>query len=308
MKTDLVCGVAVLSVCVSYGAATSLLWLYQVATPRDWLLERLKDLHVRIDTEQPWAAGRGAQRNLALLRTSIAKPWVLVPTSRVQAGWRHVHSLEDAHVLELPEHVVDEGLAMARTRLDGLSNPVAQGLVKSINEAKGKSLDRKRAVLRNAEIFRHDRNDTTYEDLAGLLAKAVWLTLGALALVVTLAFLFDRESYFLLGAAGALISRLTRVLERRPSASDYGAAFSTLILSPAAGALAGWVGVLTAVVLADDPFNVLDDRFNELWDDATEPLGLFVAFVFGFSERLFNRLLGVAEGQIGRQLPEGEPG
>jgi hypothetical protein len=60
--------------------------------------------------------------------------------------------------------------------------------------------------------------------------------------------------------------------------------------------------------VAIDPFNVLDDRFNELWDDAAEPLGLFVAFLFGFSERLFNRLLGVAKSQVGRTLPEGEAG
>jgi hypothetical protein len=114
VKTDLVCSVAVLSICVGYGVAAWLLWRYQVAAPRDWLLARLNDTHVRIDTEKPWAAGPGAQDNLKWLGEWIDKRRIFLPPSRVQSVWRHVHSIEDAHVLELPDHVVDERLSMAR--------------------------------------------------------------------------------------------------------------------------------------------------------------------------------------------------
>jgi hypothetical protein len=56
-------------------------------------------------------------------------------------------------------------------------------------------------------------------------------------------------------------------------------------------------------VLAGDPFNVLSDNFDHLWDDATDPLALLIAFIFGFSERLFNQVLSLAESQVGGVLP-----
>lgn len=304
MKTDVVSNIAVLGICIGYAIAAWLVQMLRVAAPRDWLLQRVKNTKARIDTEQ-WEAGPPAKENLSELETRIDKAALFIPTWRVQAGWRHVHELEDARVLELPSAAVDEQLQSNRTRLADDSGPEAKGLATRIAKALNEKddLDRRRALLQEAEVYLHNRSDTTYEELAALIAKAVWLTLLALAFIVGLTILFDRESYFLLGAAGALISRLTRVLRRAPKSSDWGAAWSTLILSPAAGALAGWIGVLITHVLASEPFDVLGVRFSEPWENALDTLGLVVAFMFGFSERLFDKLLGVAESEIGGKLP-----
>lgn len=310
MKTDLVSSWVVLLVCLGYGIAAWVVQMYRVVPPRDWLRQRIWYLKAQIASDD-WAVGADGERDLAKVEKGVSKLWLVVPVSRVQAGWRNVHGLEDKHVLELPPKLVDEQLETARMRLKTIPGEASASFVKRIDAAlkphvPPHSHQERAALLREAEIFRHNYNDTNYENLANLLGKAVWLTWLALGIVVALAALFDRESYFLLGAAGGLISRLTRVLRQRPEASDYGAEWSTLILSPAAGGLAGWVGVAIAVALADEPFNVLSDHFAQPWDDAAAPLGLALAFLFGFSERLFERLLDVAVRQAGGEFPKND--
>jgi hypothetical protein len=274
------------------------------------LLERILFLEARTkkDNHPTWEA------DLHEIKARIDRGWVRVPSSMVQAGWRNVHEVSAELVLTDSDALVYERLASACSQLKGIPGERAKDLVKRIEGAlaeeptadEGGRSSNRRELLREADLFRHDTNDRNYEDLAGLLGKAVWLTLVALAIVVGLAVLFDRESYFLFGAAGALISRLSRVLKRRPSASDWGAEWSTLVLSPAAGAVAGWMGVLVTSVLAREPFGVLSDHFIGPWNNASQPLGFAVAFVFGFSERLFNRLLGTAVTQVGGALPKEE--
>ena len=122
-------------------------------------------------------------------------------------------------------------------------------------------------------------------------------------MVSALAFLFDRQSWFLLGAAGGLVSRLTQILKRRPTAKDYGADWSSIILSPATGALTGWIGVAIIVVLAQDPVKLLDAKFAAPWDNATLPLGLLVAFLCGFSARFFTKLVDSGISAIGGAFP-----
>jgi hypothetical protein len=324
VTTDVVSGWYVIGICLAYGMAAWLLQLHRAVAPREWLRERIWSLEARIDAED-WENKAGWKKNLERISKSISKPWWRLSISTVQAGWRNIHGLEDEHVLKLPAFVVDEQLRSEGARLAGIRGADAKSLAKRIDKAleprqredkpslarrksreEAPDADDRAALLREVRVWRHNRSDRNYEDLAGLLGKAVWLTLLALAFVVGLALLFDRESFFLFGAAGALISRLTRVLKRRPRASDYGAEWSTLILSPAAGALAGWVGVLIAAVLADPPFDVLSDHFASVWDDASQPLGFFIAFVFGFSERLFDRLLAAAESQVRGKVPPEE--
>jgi beta-lactamase superfamily II metal-dependent hydrolase len=299
MSTDVISDFPLVLACVAYAIVAWLLQMSRVVAPRDWLRQRLKDVAARLvhtdeeRAEQAWA------------EQSVDKPWWRLPTSRVQAGWRYVHKAEDEQVLHLAEHLVEEQLRTAESQLASIAGDRAKSLRERIRkslETTGTSSQRS-ALLRETKIFLHNLSDTNHEDEAALLSKALWLTILALALVSALGVLFDREAYFLLGATGALISRLTRVLRRQPKASDYGASWSTLILSPAAGALAGWVGVLVASALAGDPFKVLGDAFAAPWSDATNLLGLTVAFVSGFSERWFDRLLGVTETQLGGALP-----
>jgi len=307
MKTDFVASWVVLVVGGAYALAAWLVQMHRVAPPRDWLQQRIWYLQTLIVSGR-WPKGSADWPAIEEVQKTVAKRWICVPISKVQAGWRNIHGFEDLHLLDLPPERVDAQLKTARTRLAAVPGPEAAGFVGRIDAAlkatPALTPAARAALLREAEIFRHNLSDSKYEDLASLLGKAVWLTVVALGIAVGLAVFFDRESFLLLGAAGGLISRLSRVLQRRPTASDYGAEWSTLILSPAAGALAGWVGVAITVALASEPFNVFTDKFAKPWDDATLPLGLLVAFVFGFSERLFNRLLDVAQTQVGGQLPQ----
>jgi hypothetical protein len=290
--------------------------MYRVVPPRDWLRQRLWSIKDEVDSGRWFQGGRPPPKGggpgraskaeaLAKVENGISKLWVRVPVSKVQAGWRYVHGLEDAHVPDLPREVVDEQLKTVAVRLQTIPGVESKDLRDRLDKPP-KERKRRAALLREAQIFRHNYQDTRYENLASLLGKAVWLTWVALAFVVALAALFDLEPYFLLGAAGGLISRLTRVLRRRPRASDYGAEWSTLIISPAAGAVLGWLGVLITVALANDPFNVLSDDFAKLWDDASAPLGLAIAFLFGFSERFFDRLVARWEAQVTGKFPDEE--
>jgi hypothetical protein len=60
------------------------------------------------------------------------------------------------------------------------------------------------------------------------------------------------------------------------------------------------------VTLSNPPFDAVSDEFSELWDDPKKPLGLVLAFAFGFSERLFSRLTRSAADLVGGSLPEEE--
>lgn len=307
MTTDVVSDLTLVAVCAGYALAAWLVQMYRVVPPRDWLLQRTRSIRVRLGPSDPSAPDE-RRSNLDWLDSRVGRPWIVVPTSRVQAGWRHVHGLEDELVLSLPADEVDARLRTTATRLGTMGGDQAAAFVARIGEALDApaNLGERRALLREVEVFRHNVSDGNYEDLASLLAKAVWLAVVALALVAALGSLFDRETYFLLGAAGGLISRLSRVLRRRPDAGDYGASWSTMLLAPAAGALMGWLAVLLVNVLTNPPFNLFDDRFAAPWANAYHGLGLLLAFAFGFSERLFERLLGVTVKKAGGTFDEEE--
>lgn len=69
--------------------------------------------------------------------------------------------------------------------------------------------------------------------------------------------------------------------------NDYGASWGPLVLSPVAGALAGWLGVLVIGALSDGGLSILAPSLKVSW--AADPGGpeLGLSFLFGFSERLF---------------------
>jgi hypothetical protein len=315
VTTDLISDEWLIGVCVVYAAAAWMLQMYRVVPPRDWLLERIQDLRTRSAAEA-WKAESTIHENLNWLEGKVDGAGLLLPTSRVQMGWRLVHSIEDKHLQELEADLVDEQLRTLKCQLATMSGSEAKCVVKRIDDELKKdeakkddhgliNVDRgrRKALLQEVSIFRHNAMDRDYEDAAALLAKAVLVAVLAAAIVAGLGVLFDRESFFLFGAAGALVSRLTRVLRRRPKADDYGASWSTLIISPIGGALVGWVAVAIVAALANKPFEVLGTEFSSIWDDATSLLAFAVAFVAGFSERWFTRLVGTAESQLVGKLP-----
>jgi hypothetical protein len=249
---------------------------------------------------------------------AVGRPLGRVSQSEVLAGWRALHQQQ----VELLDDLGDAGLsvelraaahelstgdstAWMRERAGELADALSAGGAPDGTVAEAKALAR-----RMRELI-YDARDCTFEDAAMLYRKAVWLTVVAAAAIATLGATVDTgEAFFLIGAVGGLMSRLNRVLARRPRAHDYGASWSTLILAPIAGALAGWLGVLLTEALAGQ-FGVLDEAsFKELFSGAEsltgsrEALALAIAFVFGFSERLINRAVSTAEDRVVPRLPD----
>jgi hypothetical protein len=147
-----------------------------------------------------------------------------------------------------------------------------------------------RACLQQALRLLQDRRDTRFESLADLQTKSVWLAVLGIALILIASVTAGREAFFVFGALGAFVSRLGRLLRRKPSEYDYGASSGALYLSPVAGAIAGWLGVLLVSALADSNVNVLGSAFSGIWDNPGL-LAFAVATVSGFSERVLNRVL-----------------
>ena len=298
MKIDFFQTSQVLLAAVVYGVV--ILWInyYSSYPPRDWLLERIAHLRTR--------EGFRDQPTAALLReteTSLKRPWN-IRASYIQACWRLVHAIEDEYAMHQPAGEVRVALESMRDRLAATEASGASELVERIDsavEAADEVTVEHRALLREAQAFRHNLNDSAYEDLAHLMTKAMWLTAAGLAAIALLAQVKDRELYLLLGAAGGLMSRLTRILKEQPSGTDYGALWSTLILSPVSGALAAWIGIVLIAALGTEPVSLIDERIAPLvWDQGDHVFGLGLAFLLGFSERLF---AGVVESAESRYTP-----
>lgn len=153
------------------------------------------------------------------------------------------------------------------------------------------------ASVKDALRVLYEARDGYYEGLAEWDSKTVWLTIIGLALIVALV-AYDQglhASLLLFGAAGGFMSRLSRALHTQSATSDYGAYWTTLFLSPVAGALAGWLGCLLAVIAKDQ--KVLGEAFKQVaWDTATPTtVMLGLAIVLGFSERLFDTIVSSLE-------------
>jgi len=238
--------------------------------------------------------------------------------AKILAGWRTLHRDQVAQVKSLEREDV---IVQLRTRLpelpdDNRSRAVRVAATEALTtltkeSATAADLDGAKRVLEQVLRIAYDSRDSVYEEAADVHRKTLWLATLAAALVAALgAALQEGEAFFLVGAVGGLVSRLNRVLSRRPRANDYGASWSTLILAPIAGALAGWLGVLLTEALASD-FGVFDEEtFTAIFSGGEDlpadraTLALAVAFVFGFSERLINRAAATAEDRIVPRLPE----
>ena len=157
-------------------------------------------------------------------------------------------------------------------------------------------LERWRALLSEALGLIDDRTDTDYATLVSWNNKTVWLLGCALFFIVLLAATLQNALFFLVGAAGGLLSRLSRTLYRDDVPTDYGASWATLFLSPAVGALAGWFGIL--LVILGVQLQVLGPVLAVSWCNRYSAVALALAFLLGFSERLFDGILNQLQGKI----------
>ena len=139
-------------------------------------------------------------------------------------------------------------------------------------------------------VFAHRDGQRADEDMAH--SKALLLMVTAILLIVILA-AFQNGILFLLGALGSLLSRLSRSLGAEGIVTHW----IGLFLSPLAGALAGWAGVLIAAVLIYEEVLYISGIQDIQWSDPYALPALGLAFLLGFSERLFSQVTSVVQTQ-----------
>ena len=144
----------------------------------------------------------------------------------------------------------------------------------------------------------YDSTDTEFASIASWHKKTAWLVGLSLLLVVVLTATFGHATFFLLGALGGLMSRLSRVLVRQQLPTDYGFSWTTMFLSPMVGALAGWSGVLLLALAVK--YKVLGDLFASVsWAEPQSELVMGLALLLGVSERMFVKIIEGVEGKMG---------
>jgi hypothetical protein len=157
--------------------------------------------------------------------------------------------------------------------------------------------ERRVALLKDALACLYQANDDDYDGHVTWHRKSMWLMVCALMLVLVLALTLGHALLFLMGALGGLLSRLSRAITGEGVPNEYGAYWTTLFLSPVAGALTGWGGAL--LVTLGVKLGVLGAALAPLgWDGPVTAVLLATALLFGGAERLFLRLLENIEPKV----------
>jgi hypothetical protein len=293
---------------------------------RDWLIRYLKTLRcVGKDCEASQCSKPGIEQcaisdeleELGATGNRIGKFWQFlkpISTSKVLSGWRFAHSIAVKRVSTQTQQEVRAKLERIPAQLSDLTRPDAGALAKKIEQIlvggpstalgaydPGKATEKlayECAVLQEALIVIYDERDSRYGAFSGLQSKSVWLAIFGIFLIVLGGIVLHREVLFFFGVLGAFVSRLSSIRSRTPMDTDYGASTGRLLVSPIAGALSGWLGVLVVSQLSGPPFNILNKQFANVWTTPLSRMAFVIAVVFGFSERLLNRLLRSAADKI----------
>ena len=226
--------------------------------------------------------------------------------SRDLVAWDLVHRVEAEAAATLSGPALVARLMKAQSQLDDLPERkriywsiVLNDLLAGSPHTKLRDEQVAQAILHNLLTELYDARDTKFTNLATQQNKVTWMVFTGLAIMAALVSQ-GYEDLLMAGAVGGILSRLQRELDRREVPSDYGLSWSVLFLSPVSGALSAWAGVLLMQSL--QKLNVIDlSALLPANIDLTDPTGavLGIAIVFGFSERLLDRIVRQATEEIG---------
>ncbi len=217
------------------------------------------------------------------------------------SGWGYVHEAERQMVPFLADATVRVRLEGVEQRLrlatDAPCLALADAIQKDLAAQPADEL-RLRALLAKGLDAVYGREDNGYANLVSWQNKTSWLVGCGLVLILVLAAATQHHAILLLvGAVGGLLSRLSRSLDRKDVPTDYGASWTTLFLSPVAGALGAWAGLLVMELAKE--LSVLGSAFTTDLANPCEAKTLAIALVFGFSERLLDGVLDKVVGKSG---------
>lgn len=138
--------------------------------------------------------------------------------------------------------------------------------------------------------------------------KVLWITVSGLILLVLIAVFLGSAELLIVGAVGAYLSRLTRIIRRADAQpEDVSSYWTNLLLGPLLGALAAYGGVLLIAVFNE--FELAGPALANVGFDldaagVDRTLTLSLGFAFGITEGLVNRIAsGVDVALTGRPDP-----
>ena len=306
---------AVPLVALAYFAVLLVVRWNLIAWPARLILrQQIGDLKLRLKLEKTGDAEK--DRKIADLQYTLEKAVERLNKVRLpdrifwtrgqeMANGRHVSETERELAILQPEPMVRARLQTAVQELREIPTKSAGALAELIHhDLRGQPTEpRMRALLYEALGTIFGRRDDDNDSLLTWHSKTLWLSaVGILLLIALEGVKRGGGGLFALGATGGFLSRLMRTLKRANVPTDYGAYWTTLFLSPVVGALAGWTSVL--LIELARYLQILGNMFAPITLNMPESYGnlpLTVAFLFGFSERLFDEILKPLEQKIGER-------
>jgi hypothetical protein len=230
------------------------------------------------------------------------------------AAWRLIHDAERLAVMEMAAPHLKARLERAKGDVAELPQERQQiwqeRLEKALKDLEGpeehKKLDEQKkkeaqAILSEflADLYKvRDGRFARVLKLQNLLAFLI--SIGLLPVLVLV--LVGYGPILLAGAAGGLLSRITRVYGSGPQTPDYGLSWAQVFPAPLLGALSAWAGLHLIALLQSQQILSLEGLGNLSTllvppirlESGQIPL-LAIGFLFGFSERLLDRIVEKTE-------------
>lgn len=155
-------------------------------------------------------------------------------------------------------------------------------------------------VARAFLVLNVPRTHSTQQALT-LHRKVNWLILTGLVLLAVLVIAFGGAAVVAFGLLGAFVSRIGLFArEGAPTRREFD--WTAIMPAPVVGALAAFAGVNLVAALSS--WGLLGETFDDVSIGSTAVTTLALAFVFGFSERLLDRLVQTASDRV---APATEP-
>lgn len=224
---------------------------------------------------------------------------------RENATWVAIHEIErELAAVLTPPAAVESYLRWTEAELRDIKHctqtAVADAIAVALRADPPSDPAYRKALLGHGIKLIYAERDMAFSSLMEWHNKASWLILAALMSIVFLTGAVGHSVLFLAGAAGGYSSRLMRALKREDVPLDYGASWTTLFLSPIFGALTGWFGIALLTLISRPELNLLGPVFRIVdWNDPYGPITIGVAFLMGFSERLFDAVVHAMDKNLG---------
>lgn len=299
-----------------YGATILIARWHRIARPVHAMIRsHLTALTTRLETEVDPALPQVAKLMAAVraLQTDEDKyaqghrrfgEFFFFSRGRENATWAGIHEIErELAAVLAPPAQVESYLRWAEAELRQMTKPSATAIADAIVTALAAEpvdLVYRKALLGRGISLIYAARDASFATLMEWHNKASWLILAAITVIAFLSGAVGHSILFLAGAAGGYSSRLMRALKRDDVPLDYGASWTTLFLSPLFGALTGWFGIALITLAARPELNLLGPAFRLVdWYNPFGPITIGIAFLLGFSERLFDAVVGALENNAG---------